>query len=129
MSERQRLEKTRETVRHEVRLGGLSVFVDLGLYADGRVGEVFVNVAKVGSDVRTSIEAWAMAVSKALQFGMPVAEVVRTFKGTKCEPAGHLSAPSVVGLSGTHVTSIYDLVARVLEAVVTPEGHLRDPRD
>lgn len=127
MSERERLDQRRKNRRFEVRLNGASVFVELGLHEDGRVGEVFVNVAKIGSDLRTSIEAWAMAISKSIQFGMPAHEVVRTFRGTRCYPCGHISdAAPETGLVGEYVTSIYDLVARLLEAVVTPTGHLRD---
>ena len=63
-------------------------YVTVGLYPDGRLGEIFVKMDKQGSDVSGFIDAWAIAVSLLLQTGTPLQVIVDKFKNMRFEPAG-----------------------------------------
>lgn len=63
-------------------------YVTVGLYPDGRLGEIFVKMDKQGSDVSGFIDAWAIAISLLLQTGTPLQVIVDKFKNMRFEPAG-----------------------------------------
>lgn len=67
--EREDLPERRRSVSLEVQALGAKVHVGVGFRADGTVGELRVNAAKTGSALRLGMEAWAGAVSLALQHG------------------------------------------------------------
>jgi ribonucleoside-diphosphate reductase alpha chain len=108
--ERETLPKRRRTVRYSIEFGGARVHLDVGYYDDGRVGEVFVAASKTGSALRYALETWARCASKALQYGMPLSELVKTLRGTPLVPAFVQSEP----YQGP-ADSIWDALARVLE--------------
>lgn len=120
-------ERKNRTYKLEIRdgseAGRLAIFVTLGIYPDERVGEIFVDLAKEGSPLRAAFNCWATATSKALQYGMPLREAIRTFRGIGCEPSGQIVTvdPPVKGLHGEHATSVWDAIMRLVE-VVTDEG-------
>ena len=65
----------------EARVAGHDVFVTIGLYDDGRPGEVFLDVSKWGHTIRTWAHGTAILVSTLLQHGATVAEVVDILAG------------------------------------------------
>ena len=114
---RERLEDTREGVTQKFKIiaraeDGSGVYevkgyVQSGLYADGRLGEVFIKIGKPGSS-EAVYDAWATSTSIALQRGATVDELMQKFLNTRFEPSG-----AVVDVAGIkRCTSPLDLVAR-----------------
>lgn len=120
--ERERLPLKRANRTYKLRVGGIGVHVTMGLRPDGVVGEMFIDLAKEGAALRTAFQSWAIAVSKGVQYGIPIREAVATFKGTRVEPSGHVVCEPVPAVHGHKATSIYDAVARLVEAETHPTG-------
>ncbi len=120
---RRRLPPKRRAVQHEFRIGGVraedgsysggaKLFVRLGFYPDGRVGEVFLDTSKEGSDLRHFMNGFAVVVSLLLQFRVPVAVVSRALRSISGGPAGDVDDAE---LGIREARSMIDLVAQVLE--------------
>lgn len=65
-----------------------SVFLRTGEYADGGIGEIFIDVHKEGAGFRTIMACFARSVSIGLQYGVPLEEFVDSFVGTAFAPQG-----------------------------------------
>lgn len=106
---RERLPMTREGVTRKIRLGGVDFFVRVGLYPDGRPGELFVTQSgESGSHVAVLADGLAQAVSIALQYGVPLRSFVEHWRGTHAgDVCGVPSADSIAS-----ATSILDAMAR-----------------
>lgn len=63
----------------EARVGGHKVYLRTGEYEDGTLGEVFIDLAKEGATLKGILSCFAIAVSKGLQYGVPLQEFVDTF--------------------------------------------------
>lgn len=107
---RRSLPATRESVTHKFTVGGYEGYLTVGLYPDGRPGEIFLKIAKEGSTVSGLCQAFCRAFSLAMQHGLTVEEAVTRFKGMNFEPSGHTSNPRI-----PHASSIIDYIARYLE--------------
>ncbi len=94
----------------EAVVGGHKVFLRTGEYNDGRLGEVFIDMYKDGAAYRSLINCFAILVSKSLQYGMPLEELVETFTFTRFEPAGPVIGHPNIKMS----TSILDYIFRLL---------------
>ena len=86
--QRERLPDTRHSVTHKFSVGGLDGYVIVGLYPDGRPGEVFLNVAKEGSTVGGLLDTIGILASLCLQYGVPVESLARKFERTSFPPSG-----------------------------------------
>ena len=86
--EREQLQPRRKSTGYRVVIGGVTVFMHTGEYPDGRLGEIFLDVHRQGTMVNGLLDAFAVMVSKALQYGMPAQEIIDTFAFRKFEPAG-----------------------------------------
>lgn len=85
---RHRLPDTRQAVTHKFSISGLKGYITVGLFADGSPGEIFVTVSKEGSFISGLMDSFATAISLALQYGVPVADLVRKFSHVRFEPSG-----------------------------------------
>lgn len=88
---RERLPAERESITHKFVIHSEEHhkgYVTVGLYPDGRAGEIFVKMAKQGSNISGFIDAWAIAVSMLLQTGTPLQVIVAKFKNMGFEPSG-----------------------------------------
>jgi ribonucleoside-diphosphate reductase alpha chain len=94
----------------EARVGGHKVFVRTGEYDDGTLGEVFVDLAKEGATLRGILSCFAIAVSKGLQYGVPLEEFVDTFTFQTFEPRGMVEGHPNIKMAN----SIIDYVFRAL---------------
>lgn len=74
-------------------------YITVGLYEDGRVGELFVKMNKQGSQVSGFVDAWAISVSMMLQLGVPLDVIVRRFENMRFEPSGRIRNQSDFALS------------------------------
>lgn len=107
-SERRRLPKRRRGVIREAYVGGHKVFLRTGEYEDGSIGEIFIDMYKEGASFKGLLNCFAVLASKALQYGMPLEELVNSFTFTRFEPAGMVDGHEAIKNS----TSILDYVFR-----------------
>ena len=85
---RRRLPAERTAVTHKFEIAGHEGYVTVGLYPDGQPGELFVRMAKEGSTVAGLMDSFAISVSVALQYGVPLRDLVNKFAHVRFEPAG-----------------------------------------
>ena len=69
---RERLPDTRRSVTHKFNVGGHEGYITVGLYDDGRPGELFITMAKEGSTIGGLMDSFGTAVSMSLQYGVPL---------------------------------------------------------
>ncbi len=94
----------------EARVGGHKIFLRTGEYEDGTLGEIFIDLAKEGATLRGVLGCFAIAVSKGLQYGVPLEEFVDTFTFQTFEPRGMVEGHPNIKMAN----SIVDYVFRAL---------------
>lgn len=92
---RERLPDTRNSVTHKFSIAGHEGYISVGLYPDGRPGEVFITMAKEGSTVGGLMDSFGTSTSIALQYGVPLEVLVNKFSHTRFEPMGHTTNPDI----------------------------------
>jgi ribonucleoside-diphosphate reductase alpha chain len=107
---RQRLPKNRAGTTQEATIGGTKLFLRIGEYPDGRVGEIFIDMHKEGAAFRAMANSFAIAVSIGLQYGVPLEDFVEQFTFTRFEPHGPVQDDAHI----KHATSVLDYVFRHL---------------
>ena len=107
--ERRKLPTKRRGFTQKAKINGQAIFLRTGEYGDGTLGEIFVDLAKEGSTLRSLMNSFAIAVSVGLQYGVPLEEYVEKFIFTKFEPSGMVDHPNIKS-----TTSIVDFVFRCL---------------
>ena len=92
---RERLPDTRKSVTHKFNVAGHEGYITVGLYNDGRPGELFITMAKEGSTIGGLMDSFGTAVSMSLQYGVPLEVYVNKFSHTRFEPMGHTKNPDI----------------------------------
>jgi len=110
MAERLRLPHRRKGYTQKATVGGHKVYLRTGEYEDGRVGEIFIDMHKEGAAFRSLMNNFAIAVSIALQYGVPLEEYVEAFTFTRFEPSGMVEGNDSIKMA----TSILDYLFREL---------------
>src|SRR5689334_24988222 len=85
---RRRLPAERAAVTHRFDIAGHEGYITVGLYPDGQPGEIFLKMAKEGSTVSGLMDSFATTVSVALQYGVPLRDLVNKFAHVRFEPSG-----------------------------------------
>ena len=85
---RRRLADERASITHKFNVGGHEGYLTIGLYEDGTPGEIFLRMAKEGSTISGLMDSFATAISLALQYGVPLKDLVSKFSHLRFEPAG-----------------------------------------
>jgi ribonucleoside-diphosphate reductase alpha chain len=85
----------RQALTHRFEVGGHEGYITVGLYEDGTPGEVFVKMAKEGSTVCGLMDSFAIAVSFALQYGVPLDFLINKFAHVRFEPQGFTRNPEI----------------------------------
>ena len=85
---RKRLPKTRPAQTTSFAVGGAEGYMTSGAYADGALAEVFLKLGKQGSTLAGVMDAFSIAVSIGLQYGVPLETFVEKFANQRFEPAG-----------------------------------------
>jgi len=106
---RHKLQEERASITHKFNIGGHEGYIIVGLYPDGSPGEIFIKMAKEGSTVSGLMDSFALAVSIALQHGVPLKLFSDKFAHTRFEPSGW-SGNSEIGFA----KSIMDYIFRWL---------------
>jgi len=107
---REVLPQTRRSVTHKFAINGHEGYLSIGLFEDGRPGEIFIKMSKEGSTLSGLIQGFCRAFSLCLQHGLPIDEACERFRGMRFEPMGATSNPEIPECS-----SILDYVARYLQ--------------
>jgi ribonucleoside-diphosphate reductase alpha chain len=94
----------------EAKVGGHKIFLRTGEYDDGTLGELFIDLAKEGATLRGILGCFAIAVSKGLQYGVPLEEFVESFTFQTFEPRGMVEGHPNIKMAN----SIIDYVFRAL---------------
>ncbi len=92
---RERLPDTRQSLTHKFSISGHEGYITVGVYEDGRPGEVFITMAKEGSTVGGLMDCFGTAISLSLQYGVPLPVLVDKFSYARFEPQGHTSNPDI----------------------------------
>lgn len=106
---RERLEDTRQSITHKFSIAGHEGYLCVGLYRDGRPGEIFITMAKEGSTIGGIMDSFGTALSIALQYGVPLEVLVNKFSHTRFEPMGHTTNKEI-----RIAKSVVDYIARWL---------------
>jgi len=85
---RRRLADERQAITHKFDIAGHEGYITVGLFEDGSPGEIFLVMAKEGSTISGFADAFAQAVSYALQYGVPLQVLVDKFSHVRFEPSG-----------------------------------------
>ena len=104
------LPSRRSGFNQEARVGGHKVYLRTGEYDDGTLGEIFIDLAKEGATLKGILSCFAIAVSKGLQYGVPLDEFVDTFTFQTFEPRGMVEGHPNIKMAN----SIVDYVFRAL---------------
>ena len=92
---RERLPDTRQSITHKFNISGHEGYITVGLYPDGRPGELFITMAKEGSTIGGLMDCFGTAVSMSLQYGVPLEVYVNKFSHTRFEPMGFTKNPDI----------------------------------
>jgi len=93
---RERLPDTRQSITHKFSVSGHEGYITVGLYPDGRPGELFITMAKEGSTVGGMMDCFGTAISMSLQYGVPLEVYVDKFSHTRFEPMGYTKNPDIL---------------------------------
>ena len=85
---RKKLPDERQALTHKFSIAGHEGYITVGMYEDGAPGEVFITMAKEGSTLSGLLDAFATAISLALQYGVPLQVLADKFTATRFEPSG-----------------------------------------
>ncbi|MFZ1990069.1 MAG: vitamin B12-dependent ribonucleotide reductase, partial [Alphaproteobacteria bacterium] len=107
---RRKLPDRRKGYIQKTAVGGHKVYLHTGEYEDGSLGEIFIDMNKEGTAVRSMMNNFAIAVSIGLQYGVPLEEFVDAFTFTRFEPAGIVKGNDSI----KSATSVLDYVFREL---------------
>src|SRR5690242_1553965 len=108
-AQREKMPVERASVTHKFSVGGHEGYITVGMYGDGRPGEVFIKMAKEGSTLSGVMDGLALTISLGLQYGVPLKVFVDKLVNTRFEPSGITSNPNV-----RFVSSVLDYIARWL---------------
>ncbi|MFZ9628272.1 MAG: vitamin B12-dependent ribonucleotide reductase, partial [Ilumatobacteraceae bacterium] len=92
---RQKLPRTRRARTFEFRVADCKGFANIGEYANGQPGEIFLTVSKQGSTLSGIMDAFAKSISYGLQYGVPLRAFVEAFTNMRFEPAGMTDDPDI----------------------------------
>jgi ribonucleoside-diphosphate reductase alpha chain len=92
---RRKLPDERNSITHKFDVAGHEGYITVGLFEDGTPGEIFLVMAKEGSTISGFADAFAQAISYALQYGVPLQTLVDKFSHSRFEPSGMTKNPEV----------------------------------
>jgi len=106
-AQREKMPYERASVTHKFSVSGHEGYITVGMYEDGRPGEVFIKMAKEGSTLSGIMDGLALTISLGLQYGVPLKVFVNKLLNTRFEPSGITANPNI-----RFVSSVLDYIAR-----------------
>jgi ribonucleoside-diphosphate reductase alpha chain len=114
---RRKLPDERRAITHKFSIAGHEGYITVGMYEDGKPGEIFLVMAKEGSTISGLMDAFATSISMALQYGVPLEALVEKFSHVRFEPSGFTKNPEI-----PYAKSITDYIFRWLASkFLSPE--------
>ncbi len=92
---RRKLPDERRSITHKFSISGHEGYVTVGLYDDGKPGEIFIVMSKEGSTISGLMDSFATAISLTLQYGVPLEALVDKFTHMRFEPSGFTKNPEI----------------------------------
>jgi ribonucleoside-diphosphate reductase alpha chain len=118
---RRKLPDERQAITHKFDIAGHEGYITVGLFEDGMPGEIFLVMAKEGSTISGFADAFAQAISYALQYGVPLQALVDKFSHVRFEPSGMTKNADV-----RFAKSIVDYIFRWMASkFLSPEAQYR----
>jgi ribonucleoside-diphosphate reductase alpha chain len=118
---RRKLPDERHAITHKFDIAGHEGYITVGLFEDGTPGELFLVMAKEGSTISGFADAFAQAISYALQYGVPLQDLVDKFSHVRFEPSGMTKNPDV-----RFAKSIVDYIFRWMATkFLSPDAQFR----
>src|SRR6202790_2400036 len=108
-AQREKMPAERASVTHKFSVGGHEGYITVGMYEDGRAGEIFIKMSKEGSTLSGVMDGLALTVSIGLQYGVPLKVFVDKLLNTRFEPSGITANANI-----RFVSSVLDYLARWL---------------
>jgi ribonucleoside-diphosphate reductase alpha chain len=108
-TQREKLPVERPSVTHKFSVGGHEGYITVGMYPDGRPGEIFIKMSKEGSTLSGVMDGLALTLSIGLQYGVPLKVLVDKLVNTRFEPSGITANANI-----RFATSVLDYIARWL---------------
>ncbi|MGC2754173.1 MAG: hypothetical protein WCA40_17585, partial [Candidatus Acidiferrum sp.] len=106
---REKMPVERASITHKFSVGVNEGYITVGMYPDGRPGEIFIKMSKEGSTLSGVMDGLALTVSLGLQYGVPLKVFVDKLVNTRFEPSGITANPNI-----RFVSSVLDYLARWL---------------
>ena len=110
---RRKLPDERHAITHKFSIAGHEGYITVGMYEDGKPGEIFLVMAKEGSTISGLMDAFATSISMALQYGVPLEALVEKFSHVRFEPSGFTKNSEI-----PYAKSITDYIFRCLATQV-----------
>jgi len=104
---RRRMPETRVAINHKFEIAGHKGYLTVGMFEDGQPGEIFIQMNKEGSTIGGLMDTVATLTSISLQYGVPLASLVKKFAYQRFEPSGFTKNPDI-----RNATSITDYIFR-----------------
>jgi ribonucleoside-diphosphate reductase alpha chain len=108
-TQREKMPTERASVTHKFSVGSHEGYITVGMYEDGRPGEIFIKMSKEGSTLSGVMDGLALTISLGLQYGVPLKVFVDKLLNTRFEPSGITANPNI-----RFVSSVLDYIARWL---------------
>jgi len=135
---RKKLPNERRSITHKFNVGGHEGYLTVGMYDDGTPGEIFIKMAKEGSTLSGIMDGFALSVSIALQYGVPLRALIDKFVNARFEPSGFTGnrqipyAKSIIDylgrwLGGKFISSDYLVQTDASEDAPAPKAAVVDP--
>ncbi len=115
---RRKLPDERHAITHKFQIAGHEGYITVGMYEDQTPGEIFLVMAKEGSTISGLMDAFATAISMALQYGVPLEALVEKFSHVRFEPSGFTKNPEI-----PYAKSITDYIFRWLASKFLSAEH------
>ncbi len=119
-AQREKLPVERTSVTHKFSVGGHEGYITVGMYPDGRPGEIFIKMSKEGSTLSGIMDGLALTVSIGLQYGVPLKVLVDKLVNTRFEPSGITANPNI-----RFANSVLDYIARWLGGKFISSDYLK----
>ena len=130
---RKKLPNERRSITHKFNVGGHEGYLTVGMYDDGAPGEIFIKMAKEGSTLSGIMDGFALSVSIALQYGVPLRALVDKFVNARFEPSGYTGnkqipyAKSIIDYIGRWLGGKFISQDYVVQTVESPAENLTQP--
>jgi ribonucleoside-diphosphate reductase alpha chain len=115
---RRKLPDERRAITHKFSIAGHEGYITVGMYEEGRPGEIFLVMAKEGSTISGLMDAFATSISIAFQYGVPLEALVEKFSHVRFEPSGFTKNPEI-----PYAKSITDYIFRWLASKFLSAEH------